>query len=214
MIGDDVQTRLHVAGGPGPRVAAPVTLLGAFAAACEVRRFSPRTVAAYGAWVRQWVRWLRRRGGPHPREAGPEELRAFLTMLATTRKVSASTQNQALAALLFLYGEVYGLPLARLEGVVRAKGPHHLPTVLLRREVSVLLQSLSGAVQLVASLLYGSGLRLMEACTLRVQDLDLERGEVLVRRGKGNRDRVTMLPELLVPGARVASRAGAPAARA
>ena len=177
--------------------AGATTLLSAFAAACEVRRFSPRTVEAYGAWVRQWVRWLRRRGGPHPRAARASEVAAFLTMLATERRVSASTQNQALAALLFLYGEVYGAPLSSLAGVVRAKAPVHLPTVLLRREVSALLGALTGSVQLVASLLYGSGLRLLEGCALRVQDLDLERGEILVRRGKGNRDRVTMLPASL-----------------
>ncbi len=177
----------------------PATLLAAFEAACVVRRFSPRTVEAYGSWVRQWVRWLRARGGPHPREAGADDVGAFLTMLATERRVSASTQNQALAALLFLYGEVYGVPMSALAGVVRAKKALHLPTVLLRREVAALLRELTGAVQLVASLLYGSGLRLLEGCTLRVQDLDLERGEVLVRRGKGNRDRVTMLPESLLP---------------
>jgi integrase len=123
---------------------------------------------------------------------------AFLTHLAVTRNVAAATQNQALAALLFLYKEVLNVELPWLDGVVRAKKPAHLPTVLTREEVARVLAEISGVHGLVASLVYGSGLRLMEALRLRVKDVEFSRGEILVRDGKGQKDRVTMLPRSVV----------------
>ena len=118
----------------------------------------------------------------------------FLAHLATERRVSASTQSQACSALLFLYGEVLGKPLNDLGPVIRAKGPARLPVVLTRGEVSEVLEHLTGVCRLMAELMYGSGLRLIECCTLRVKDLDFEQSSILIRDGKGQRDRVTMLP--------------------
>ncbi len=129
---------------------------------------------------------------------GEAELTAFLSHLATDRKVSASTQNQALSALLFLYKEVLGKELPWLDGLVRAKRPHRIPVVLSQGEVMNLLQLMRGTTWLMASLLYGSGLRLMECARLRVKDLDLERREIRVRDGKGRKDRITLLPSKLV----------------
>jgi len=125
------------------------------------------------------------------------DVNAFLTYLATERRVSASTQSQACSALLFLYGDVLGTPLAGPGPVVRAKGPARLPVVLTRGEVSDVLQHLTGVCGLMAELMYGSGLRLIECCTLRVKDLDFEQSSILVRDGKGRRDRMTMLPASL-----------------
>jgi len=125
---------------------------------------------------------------------GAEEITAFLSHLAVERHVSASTQNQALAALLFLYGNVLGTEPGWLDGIVRAKRPERLPVVLTQAEVGTLLGQLRGVSWLMATLLYGSGLRLFECLRLRVKDLDFERREILVREGKGNKDRVTMLP--------------------
>lgn len=126
---------------------------------------------------------------------GAVEIEAFLTHLAVMRDVSASTQNQALAALLFLYKDVLKLELPRLQDVVRAKKPRHLPVVLTREEVEVLLAQMQGVQWLVANVLYGSGLRLLEALRLRVKDVDFTRREIVVRDGKGQKDRVTMLPK-------------------
>ncbi len=134
----------------------------------------------------------------HPAELGDEEINAFLTHLAVTEHVSASTQTQALSALLFLYRQVLGREVGELD-LVRANKPRHLPVVLTREEVRRLLAGLEGDPRLVAALLYGSGLRLMEALRLRVCDLEPGRGELLVRSGKGGRDRVTMLPRSLQP---------------
>jgi len=129
---------------------------------------------------------------------GAAEIEAFLTHLAVKRDVSASTQNQALAALLFLYKEVLKLDLPWLQDIVRAKKPQHLPVVLTRAEVEALLAQLQGVSWIVANLLYGSGLRLLEALRLRVKDVDFARREILVRDGKGQKDRVTMLPMRIV----------------
>jgi integron integrase len=131
---------------------------------------------------------------------GAVEIEAFLTHLAVVRNVAAATQNQALAALLFLYKEVLKVELPWLEGVVRAKKPVHLPVVLTREEVARVLAEMSGVPALVANLLYGSGLRLMEALRLRIKDVEFSRGEILVRDGKGQKDRVTMLPRSMVVG--------------
>lgn len=172
----------------------PPTLLHVFRDRAAVRRYSPRTTQAYERWVIAFIRFHGRR---HPRELGAPAVRDFLTYLAQERRIAASTQNQALAALQFLYRDVLGEPLTALEGVAPAKRPRTLPNVLSRADAQRVLAAMSGMPQLMAMLLYGSGLRLMECCRLRIKDLNLERGEILVRRGKGARDRVTMVPGLL-----------------
>lgn len=158
--------------------------------AIRARHYSRRTERAYAYWIRRLILATGRR---HPSELGSDDITRFLTSLAVDQSVSASTQNQALSAILFLYREVLGTELPWLEDVVRAKRPHHLPIVLGRSEVAALLQGLDGEHALIAALLYGSGLRLLEGCRLRVQDINLERHEIVVRRGKGSRDRRTML---------------------
>jgi integron integrase len=162
----------------------------------RTRHFALRTEQAYLQWIRRYVTFHGRR---HPRELGASEVEVFLTHLAVDRKVSASTQNQALQALLFLYRRVLEVDLPWLENVTRALRPRRVPVVLSRAEVRALLAHLDGIPWLVASLLYGGGLRLMEALSLRVKDVRLERGELVVRGGKGGKDRVTVLPEALVP---------------
>ncbi|MFN3843797.1 MAG: integron integrase [Rehaibacterium terrae] len=154
-----------------------------------------RTEEAYVGWIR---RFILANGKRHPREMGAREVEAFLTRLATRDKVAASTQNQALAALLFLYREVLGEQLPWMENIRRAKRPERLPVVLTRAEVAALLGELSGRAWLMAALLYGSGLRLMECVRLRIKDVDCERRELIVRDGKGGKDRRTMLPAALV----------------
>jgi integron integrase len=162
----------------------------------RTRRYSPRTAEVYAHWVRRYVRF---HGMRHPRDLDESHIRRFLSHLATAARVSAATQNQAMAAILFLYREVLRVPMGPPQGIEPAKRPHHVPTVLAVDQVEVVLSELSGSVRLIASLLYGSGLRVTECCTLRVKDLDLGRGEILVRAGKGGRDRRTMLPAALVP---------------
>ncbi|PIX02368.1 MAG: integron integrase [Hydrogenophilales bacterium CG_4_8_14_3_um_filter_62_83] len=137
-------------------------------------------------------------GKRHPKEMGAAEAEAFLTHLAVDGNVSASTQNQALSALLFLYREVLGMELPWLDHVVRAKKPQRLPTVLNREEVSLVLERMEGTYSLMAHLLYGTGMRLMECCRLRVKDVDFRQREILIRDGKGGKDRVTLLPETLI----------------
>jgi integron integrase len=157
--------------------------------------YSLRTAQAYAGWVVRFVRFHRLR---HPREMGEREVALFLTWLAEERRVAASTQVQAQAALGFLYREVLGRPL-RLQGVVpRGRSPTRIPVVLDRGEVARVLARLRGDYHLVGLLLYGSGLRLLECLSLRVKDVDLVRLEIRVRRGKGQKDRVTMLPEAAV----------------
>ncbi|OLD65040.1 MAG: integrase [Acidobacteria bacterium 13_1_40CM_2_68_5] len=162
----------------------------------EIRRrhFSPRTEEAYVAWIRRFILHHAKR---HPADMGEREVGDFLSGLATKGHVSPSTQNQALAALLFLYKEVLRRDLPWLEGVVRAKRPPRLPVVLTRAEVDEVLGNIHGVPRLMAALLYGAGLRLMECCRLRVKDVDLARGEIIVRDGKGRKDRITMLPATL-----------------
>jgi integron integrase len=176
------------------------SLLGRVRSALEVRRRSPRTIEAYSFWVRRYVHFHGRR---HPSTMGPAEVGEFLTDLAVTKRVSASTQNQALAALQFLYRDVLHRPLEGLSDVVSARRPQRLPNVLSREEVAVVLAQMRGATRLVALLLYGGGLRLMEALQLRVKDLDLERAVLTVRAGKGNKDRVTVIPRSVVAALRV-----------
>jgi len=159
--------------------------------ALRVRHYSPRTEAAYAAWIRRFIAF---NGMRHPAELGATEVRAFLTMLAVERNVSASTQNQAFSALLFLYRTVLRRPLSGLESTPRAKRPKRLPVVLSRREVARILRQLKGASRVMATLLYGAGLRLDECTRLRVQDCDFDRGVITVRAGKGGKDRSSTLP--------------------
>lgn len=172
-------------------------LLGEVRRRLRVKHYSSRTEQAYLQWVR---RYIRHHGMRHPREMGGVEVEAFLTRLATRDRVAPSTQNQALSALLFLYRDVLALKLPWMEGVVRAKRSARLPVVLSLGETSRLLRSLSGREALMAGLLYGSGLRLMECMRLRVKDVDFERNEITVREGKGRKDRKTVLPDSLKPG--------------
>lgn len=156
---------------------------------------SRRTEEAYVGWIR---RFILANGKRHPREMGAREVEAYLTMLAAKCNVAASTQNQALSALLFLYREVLDVELPWMENIQRAKRPKRLPTVLSREEVHRLLNSIDGTSGLVANLLYGSGLRLLEALRLRIHDVDFARRELMVRHGKGGKDRRTMLPAALI----------------
>lgn len=159
------------------------------------RNYSRRTEKCYVGWIRRFILF---HGKRHPAEMGEAEVSRFLTHLAVDSKVSASTQNQALSALLFLYREILRTDLEWMEGIVRAKRPVHLPVVLTRAEVAALLGNLQGIEWIMASLLYGAGLRLLECCRLRVKDVDLERREIKVRDGKGAKDRVTILPAKVV----------------
>ncbi len=163
----------------------------------KIRRknYSMRTETAYVDWARRYILFHDKR---HPVDMGATEMEAFLTHLAVVRQVSASTQNQARSVLLFLYKDVLGIELPWLDGVVAAKKGKRLPVVLTQHEVRMLLVELSGTNWLIASLLYGSGLRLLEALRLRVKDVEFERREVVVRAGKGDKDRVTVLPENVI----------------
>ncbi|WP_460733491.1 integron integrase [Lysobacter tyrosinilyticus] len=161
----------------------------------RLKHYSRRTETAYLGWIRRFILSNERR---HPRHLGGAEVERFLTSLAIDGRVAASTQNQALSALLFLYKDVLGVDLPWMEDVVRAKQPRRLPTVLSRTEVQGLLAQLDGRAWLLASLLYGTGLRLMECLRLRVKDVDFARGEITVRDGKGAKDRRTVLPKSLV----------------
>ncbi len=172
------------------RSAAKPRLLDRVRDALRARHYSARTEEAYVGWIRRYILFHRKR---HPAEMGAAEITRFLTWLAVERRVSASTQNQALAALLFLYQRLLGHGPGQLDGVVRAKRPHRLPVVLTQAEVQALLAQLEEVPWIVAMILYGSGLRLGECLRLRVKDIDFARGEILVREGKGARDRVTML---------------------
>jgi len=158
------------------------------------KHYSLRTEQTYVQWVRVFVKWS---GMRHPREMGAAEVEAFLTMLATERRVAASTHNQALSALLFLYREVLCVDLPWLDGINRPSTPKRIPTVLTTAEVAALLAALPPDTALVARLLYGTGMRLMEGLRLRVKDLDFDRQVIVVRQAKGNKDRVVMLPRSL-----------------
>ena len=174
-------------------------LLDRVRAACRVRHYSIRTEAAYTAWVRRYCLFHRDASGAprHPEELGAAEVAAYLEHLAVDRRVAASTQNQAFAALRFLYSAVLDRPLAEVPGYTHAKRPKRLPVVLTPAEVRAILAAMTGTPRLIASLLYGSGLRLMEGLRLRVKDVDVATGVLTVREGKGDRDRVTVLPDSL-----------------
>jgi len=161
----------------------------------RLKHFSIRTERAYTSWIR---RFLLAFPGRYPRDLGAPEVEQFLTVLATEGQVAAATQSQALSALLFLYREVMGLDLPWLDDITRAKPSRRLPVVLDRSEVRSLLHQLDGREWLMASLLYGTGMRLMECVRLRIKDIDFLRHEIVVRNGKGAKDRVTMLPRSLV----------------
>lgn len=169
-------------------------LLAQVGSALQTRHYSPRTEDAYVHWIKRFVFF---HGIRHPAEMGEPEINAFLTHLALKERVSASTQNQALAALLFLYRHVLGREVGDIGEVIRAKKPNRLPVVMTREEVKAVLSDLHSDKWLMASLMYGAGLRLMECLRLRVQDIDFARNEITVRDGKGAKDRVTMLPESL-----------------
>jgi len=158
----------------------------------RVRHYSRRTEEAYVGWVKRFILFNKKR---HPRETGMSEVQTFLTHLAVERHVSASTQNQALSAILFLYRDVLKVNDFNFEMAVHARRPERLPVVLTREEVGAILGEMSGTPRIVAGLLYGAGLRLLECLTLRVKDLEFARNEIVVRDGKGQKDRVTMLPE-------------------
>jgi integron integrase len=176
-----------------PEIAKP-RLLDKVRECVRVRHYSYRTEQQYVSWVRRFILFHDKR---HPGEMGPAEVEAFLSSLAVRGRVAASTQNQALAALLFLYRHVLKQDLPWLKNVIRARKPRRLPVVLSRAETRALLAQLSGVYWLVGNLLYGSGLRLMECLRLRVQDLDFVRGQVMVRNGKGGKDRVTVLASVV-----------------
>jgi integron integrase len=169
--------------------ATPPKLLDRLRHACRVRHYSPRTEDAYHHWCRRFILF---HGKRHPDTMSEPEVNAFLTHLAVDGHMAASTQNQALSALLFLYQHVLNKPLDRLGGVVRAHRPERLPVVLSRAEVQRVLGHLDGTPRLIAVLLYGGGLRVTECLNLRVQDVDFDRHELLVRHGKGGKDRRTM----------------------
>lgn len=159
--------------------------------ALRLRHHSPRTEEAYLHWLRRFWHFSGRRD---PATLGASEVTAFLNDLAVTQRVAAATQNQALAAVLFLYRHVLGQDLPWLDDLVRAERPAHLPTVMSRDEVRRVLAAMDGTPRLMAVLLYGAGLRLLECCHLRVKDVDFDRNQLTIRRGKGDKDRMTMLP--------------------
>jgi integron integrase len=173
----------------------PPRLLDQVRELIRIRHYSVRTEQAYVQWIRRFILF---NGKRHPREMGASELTAFLSDLAVQRNVAASTQNQALHAILFLYRDVLKINLPWLDEVQRAKRPQRLPVVFTREEVKALLARLEGTTWLMAMLIYGSGLRLLECLRLRVKDVDFHYKQLAVRDAKGQKDRVTMLPNSLI----------------
>ena len=173
----------------------PPKLLEQLRGRIRVKHYSIRTEQAYVDWVRRFILF---HGKRHPRDLGAREVEAFLTDLAVRGQVSASTQNQAKSAILFLYREVIDKELPWLDGVVAARASKHLPVVLSRDEIEAVMGRMRGTPALVARLLYGSGLRILEGLRLRVKDVDFAGREILIRDGKGAKDRVTMLPQSLI----------------
>jgi integron integrase len=187
--------RLREPSHPIVAAAGPISLVGQVRHRMRARHLSPRTEEAYVMWIKRFVRYS---GTRHPSLLGEAEVTAFLTHLAVTERVAASTQSQALAAILFLYRDVLRAPLPWLHDIVRAKRPARLPVVLTREEAHTVIAAMRGVPRLAALVMYGAGLRLMETLTLRVKDLDLQRLVVTVRAGKGDRDRVSVLPRSAV----------------
>src|SRR5438445_5480918 len=159
--------------------------------AIRTRHYSERTEKAYVHWIKRFIFFHNKR---HPMEMAESEIAEFLSSLATAGRVSASTQNQAFNSLLFLYHDVLNKQIGRVAGVVRAKRPHRLPVVLTKAEVKKVIDHMNGVPRLMVILLYGAGLRLMECCSLRIKDVDFSRNEIVIRAGKGDKDRHTMLP--------------------
>ena len=178
----------HGKSGPKPR------LLDQMRERIRMRHYSPRTEVAYVDWVRRFVLFHDKQ---HPVEMGKKHIEAFLNDLANVQGVSASTQSQAKSALLFLYREVLGIELPWLDNVVNARIPKRLPVVLTVEEVRKLLECMEGTNGLMLRLIYGTGMRLRECFSLRIQDLDFARAEIMIRQGKGAKDRITMLPQIL-----------------
>jgi integron integrase len=175
-----------------PGTPAKPKLLDQVRQAIRSRHLSYNTEQAYVGWIKRFIFFHKKR---HPKEMGESEIGQFLSCFATDAHVAASTQNQALNALLFLYNEVLEQKVGFIQGVVRAKRPSRLPVVLAREEVQIVLNCINGAPWLMVMLLYGAGLRLMECCRLRIKDIDFSRNQIVVRAGKGNnKDRYTMLP--------------------
>ena len=173
----------------------PPRLLETVRDAIRLRHYSLRTEQSYVQWIRRFIYF---HGKRHPRDMGAEEVTAFLNDLVRSRDVAAATQNQALSALLFLYREVLGVKLPWLDGMQRAKRPVRVPTVLSVAEVTALLKAMTGTKWLMAALLYGAGLRLRECLTLRVKDVDFDYRQIVVRHGKGAKDRRTLLPGMVM----------------
>ncbi len=171
--------------------ARPPRLLDRIRSAIRVRHYSIRTEEAYLAWVRRFIKFHKQ----HPRDLEADQINRFLTHLAVDEHVAASTQRQALSAILFLYREVLKIDPPWIENIVRARQPKRLPTVLSREEVAALLARLEGTVQLIVLLLYGSGMRILECLRLRIQDVDFDLGHIIIRNGKGRKDRTTLLPD-------------------
>ena len=195
MISSDNQFSGAVSLAPAPAANQPPKLLNRLRDHLRTRHYSIRTETTYVDWARRFILFHDKR---HPQEMGGAEVEAFLTHLAVDRQVSASTQNQAKAAILYLYKQVLGVDLPWLDGVVQAKTPKRLPVVLTASEVRALLLHMQGTTGLIAQLLYGTGMRLLEALRLRVKDVEFARREIVIREGKGNKDRVTVLPENLI----------------
>jgi len=175
-------------------MADPPKLLDEVRGCIRARHYSRRTEQAYVHWIRRFILF---HGKRHPREMGEPQVTAFLTMLATKERVSASTQTQALSALVFLYRAVLRMEIGELAGVPKARSSTHVPVVLGVPDVRRVLDVMNGAPRLAATLLYGAGLRLQECLELRVKDIDFDRREITVRRGKGGKDRRVMLPEVV-----------------
>lgn len=176
-----------------PSLSAP-RLLDEVRERLRLKHYSIRTEDSYIQWIRRYILF---NGKRHPRDMAASEIEAYLTHLAVKRRVSASTQNQALSAILFLYKEVLNMDLPWLNDVVRAKKPQRLPVVLTREEIQRVFRHVHGLERFILKLLYGTGMRIMEMVRLRIKDIDFSRGEILVRDGKGAKDRVTMLPRSL-----------------
>ncbi len=172
----------------------PPKLLEQMQVVIRTKHYSLRTEESYLQWVRRFILFHHKR---HPREMGASDVEAYLSHLAVKRNVSSGTQNQALSAILFLYKEVLKIELPWLDGIVRARRPSRLPVVLSSDEVARLLAAIEGTHGLMARLMYGTGMRLMEMIRLRVKDLDFELNQIVVRDGKGAKDRITMLPQSL-----------------
>jgi integron integrase len=178
-----------------PSLPRPPKLLDRVRTRIRARHYSPLTEKTYVHWIKRYIKYHHLR---HPDTMAEAEIAQFLSSLAEGARVSASTQNQALSALLFLYREVLDREIRWIDGMVRARRPRRLPVVLTRSEVQGVLRHLDGLLRLVATLMYGSGVRLLECCRLRVKDIDLERRQITVRAGKGNKDRITLVPALLL----------------